>query len=65
MFIVKKYIRMHKTIFKFFIWGGILSDIRSEILFYSDASAELLNMISHRIYSSIPYIVIYTVGNHV
>ena len=25
---------------KFFIWGGISSDIRSEILFYGDASAE-------------------------
>ena len=28
------------TVFKFFIWGGISSDIRSEILFYGDASAE-------------------------
>ena len=28
------------TVFKFFIWGGISSDIRSEILFYGDALAE-------------------------
>ena len=28
------------TVFKIFIWGGISSDIRSEILFYGDASAE-------------------------
>ena len=29
-----------KTVFKIFIWGGLSSDIWSEILFYSDASAE-------------------------
>ena len=28
------------TVFKIFIWGGISSDIRSEIVFYSDARAE-------------------------
>ena len=27
------------TVFKFFIWGGISSDIRSEISFYGDAYA--------------------------
>ena len=31
------------TVFKFVIWGGISSDIRSEILFYGD-----------RIYDDIP-----------
>ena len=31
----EKYIRMGINIFKIFIWGGILSDIRSEITFYS------------------------------
>ena len=36
--------------FKIFIWVGIFSDKRSEILFYGDASAEPLNMISDRIY---------------
>ena len=36
---VKKYIRMVIIVFKFFIWGGISADIRSEILFYGDASA--------------------------
>ena len=30
---VSKYIRMGITIFKFFIWGGISLDIRSEIIF--------------------------------
>ena len=39
MFIVKKYIRMGITIFKFFIWGGISSNIRSEIMFYGSANA--------------------------
>ena len=39
MFVVKKYIRMGITIFKFFIWGGISSDIRSEIMFYGSADA--------------------------
>ena len=34
---LKKYIRMGITIFKFVIWGGISSDIRSE-MFYGDAS---------------------------
>ena len=28
------------TVFKIFIWGGISSDIRSEIKFYGDARAE-------------------------
>ena len=28
------------TVFKIFIWGGKSSDIRSEILFYGDVSAE-------------------------
>ena len=36
---VKKYIRMGITIFKFVIWGGISSDIRSEIMFYGSANA--------------------------
>ena len=39
LFIVKKYIRMGITIFKFFIWGGISSDIRLEIMFYGSADA--------------------------
>ena len=43
MFIAKKYIRMGITIFKFFIWGGISSDIRSEILFYGDADLNMRN----------------------
>ena len=34
---VKRYIRMGITIFKIFIWGGISSDIRSEIMFYGSA----------------------------
>ena len=41
------------TVFKIFIWVGILSDQRSEILFYRDALAEPLNMISDRIYNGI------------
>ena len=36
---VKKYIRMGITIFQFVIWGGISSDIRSEIMFYDSADA--------------------------
>ena len=32
-------IRMGITIFKIFIWGGISSDIRSEIRFYGSACA--------------------------
>ena len=28
------------TVFKIFIWGGISSDIRSEIKFYGDAREE-------------------------
>ena len=39
MFIAKKDIRMGKTIFKFFIWGGISSHIRLEITFYGSADA--------------------------
>ena len=31
---LQKCIRMGITTFKIFIWGGILSDIRSEIMFY-------------------------------
>ena len=38
------------TIFKFVIWGGISSDIRSEIMFYGSA----LNKISDRISDDIP-----------
>ena len=34
-----KCIRMGITIFKIFIWGGISSDIRSEITFYGSARA--------------------------
>ena len=37
------------TIFKFVIWVGILSDICSEIMFYSSANASPLNKISDRI----------------
>ena len=40
---------MEITIFKFFIWGGISSDIRSEIAFYGDAGE-----ISNRISDDIP-----------
>ena len=36
---VEKYIRMGITIFPFVIWGGISSDIRSEIMFYGSADA--------------------------
>ena len=38
------------TAFKFVIWGGISLDIRSEILFYGDASATLLMMSGFRQY---------------
>ena len=31
---LQKSIRMGITIFKIFIWVGVLSDIRSEIMFY-------------------------------
>ena len=34
---LQKYIRMGITIFKIYIWGGISSDIRSEIMFYGSA----------------------------
>ena len=34
---LQKCIRMEITIFKIFIWGGISSDIRSEITFYGSA----------------------------
>ena len=41
------------TILQFIIWGGISSNIRSEIMFYSaDASAK--NKISDRISDDIP-----------
>ena len=36
---LQKCIRMGITIFKIFIWGGITSDIRSEITFYGSAGA--------------------------
>ena len=36
-----KCIRMGITIFKIFIWGGISSDIRSEITFYGSSYASL------------------------
>ena len=36
-----KCIKMGITIFKIFIWGGILSDIRSETMFYGSACASL------------------------
>ena len=36
---LQKCIRMGITIFKIFIWGGILSDIHSEITFYGSACA--------------------------
>ena len=42
------------SVFKFVIWGGISSDIPSEILFYGDALAEPLNIISERISDDIP-----------
>ena len=34
---LKKCIRMGITVFKIFIWGGIPSDIRSEMTFYGSA----------------------------
>ena len=42
------------AIFKFFIWGGISPDIRSEITFYGSADASPLNEISDRISNDIP-----------
>ena len=42
------------TIFKIFTWGGILSDIRSEITFYGSARAGPNNKISDRISDNIP-----------
>ena len=36
---LQKCIRIGITIFKIFIWGGILSDICSEITFYGSACA--------------------------
>ena len=41
MFIVKKNIRMGITVFNFFIWGGISSDIRSEIMFSDRISDDI------------------------
>ena len=38
--IVKKYIHMGITIFQIFIWDGISSNIRSEIIFYGDANVK-------------------------
>ena len=40
-------------IFKMFTWGGILSDIRSEIWFKGYAGAELLNVLSKRLSDNI------------
>ena len=34
-----KCVRMGITILKIFIWGGMLFDIRTEIMFYSSACA--------------------------
>ena len=51
---LQKYIRMGITIFKIWIWGGISSDIGSEITFYDDAGAELFNVISECISDDIP-----------
>ena len=42
------------TVFKIFIGGGILSDIRSEIWFCGDAQVEPLYVISDRISHNIP-----------
>ena len=36
---LQKCIRIGITIFKIFIWGGISSDIRLEIMFYGDTLA--------------------------
>ena len=36
---LQKCIRMRITVFKIFIWGGISSDICSEITFYGSARA--------------------------
>ena len=38
-----KNIRMGITIFKYFIWGGISSYIRSEIMFYGNASIKIFD----------------------
>ena len=40
---LQKCIRMGKTIFKFFIWGGILSDIWSEIMLFGSTCRKTLN----------------------
>ena len=40
---LQKCIRMGITIFKTFIWGGISSDLHSEIKFYGSTQALLLN----------------------
>ena len=45
---------MGTTIFQFVIWGGISSDIRSEIMFYGSANASPYNKISDRISDDIP-----------
>ena len=37
-----------------FIWGGISSDIRSEITFYGEALVKPLNIISDRVYEDLP-----------
>ena len=54
---LQKCIRIGITIFKIFIWGGISSHIRSEIMFYGSARAEMYNAISD------PYIRPYTCPN--
>ena len=42
------------SIFKIFIWGGILLDIRWEITFYGSALGSPSNLISDRISDDIP-----------
>ena len=37
VYMLKKYIRKWITVFQFVIWGGISSDICSEIMFYDSA----------------------------
>ena len=51
---LQKCIRMGITIFKILIWGGISSDIRSEITSYDSALASLQNYISDHMSNDIP-----------
>ena len=53
---LERCIRMAITIFKILIWGGISSDIRSEITFYGSARASPQNKISDRISYSYPLV---------